>query len=119
MGAGANTDWANRLRITKYKNGKIYDRAQGVEFTLNKLVEGSNTEIDTTFPTITLVTDADGRADSPKLGVGKYILKETKWPKGGYEPVTEIFDVVEGNTAPIVKNINNGIPLISYSGGFP
>ena len=118
LGAGANTDWANRLRITKYKNGKIYDRAQGVEFTLNKLVEGSNTEIDTTFPTITLVTDAEGRADSPKLGVGKYILKETKWPKGGYEPVTEIFDVVEGNTAPIVKNINNGIPLIAYSGDF-
>ena len=118
LGAGANTDWANRLRITKYKNDKIYDRAQGVEFTLNKLVEGSNTEIDTTFPTITLVTDAEGRADSPKLGVGKYILKETKWPKGGYEPVTEIFDVVEGNTAPIVKNINNGIPLIAYSGDF-
>ena len=118
LGAGANTDWANRLRIIKYKNGKIYDKAQGVEFTLNKLVEGSNTEIDTTFPTITLVTDDDGRADSPKLGVGKYILKETKWPKGGYEPVTEIFDVVEGNTAPIVKNINNGIPLISYSGDF-
>ena len=118
LGAGANTDWANRLRITKYKNGKIYDKAQGVEFTLNKLVEGSNTEIDTTFPTITLVTDAEGRADSPKLGVGKYILKETKWPKGGYEPVTEIFDVVEGNTAPIVKNINNGIPLIAYSGDF-
>ena len=114
LGAGANTDWANRLRIIKYKNGKVYDKAQGVEFTLNKLVEGSNTEIDTTFPTITLVTDAEGRADSPKLGVGKYILKETKWPKGGYEPVTEIFDVVEGNTAPIVKNINNGIPLISY-----
>ena len=118
LGAGANTDWANRLRITKYKNGKIYDKAQGVEFTLNKLVEGSNTEIDTKFPTITLVTDAEGRADSPKLGVGKYILKETKWPKGGYEPVTEIFDVVEGNTAPIVKNINNGIPLIAYSGDF-
>ena len=118
LGAGANTDWANRLRITKYKNGKIYDKAQGVEFTLNKLVEGSNTEIDNTFSTITLVTDAEGRADSPKLGVGKYILKETKWPKGGYEPVTEIFDVVEGNTAPIVKNINNGIPLIAYSGDF-
>ncbi len=118
LGAGANTDWANRLRITKYKNGKIYDKAQGVEFTLNKLVEGSNTEIDTTFSTIILVTDAEGRADSPKLGVGKYILKETKWPKGGYEPVTEIFDVVEGNTAPIVKNINNGIPLIAYSGDF-
>ena len=118
LGAGANTDWANRLRIIKYKNGKVYDKAQGVEFTLNKLVEGSNTEIDTTFSTITLVTDAEGRADSPKLGVGKYILKETKWPKGGYEPVTEIFDVVEGNTAPIVKNINNGIPLISYSGDF-
>ena len=118
LGAGANTDWANRLRIIKYKNGKIYDKAQGVEFTLNKLVEGSNTEIDTTFSTITLVTDAEGRADSPKLGVGKYILKETKWPKGGYEPVTEIFDVVEGNTAPIVKNINNGIPLIAYSGDF-
>ncbi len=81
-------------------------------------MEGSNTEIDTTFPTIILVTDAEGRADSPKLGVGKYILKETKWPKGGYEPVTEIFDVVEGNTAPIVKNINNGIPLIAYSGDF-
>ena len=63
LGAGANTDWANRLRITKYKNGKIYDKAQGVEFTLNKLVEGSNTEIDTTFPTIILVTDAEGRAD--------------------------------------------------------
>ena len=118
LGAGANTDWANRLRIIKYKNGKVYDKAQGVEFTLNKLVEGSNTEIDTTFSTITLVTDAEGRADSPKLGVGKYILKETKWPKGGYEPVTEIFDVVEGNTAPIVKNINNGIPLIAYSGDF-
>ena len=78
LGAGANADWANRLRIIKYKNGKIYDKAQGVEFTLNKLVEGSNTWIDNTFPTITLVTDAEGRADSPKLGVGKYILKETK-----------------------------------------
>ena len=111
LGVDANTDWANRLFITKYKveekNGAILP-AERVSFTLNKFVAGSDTEIDTAFPTITLTTDAKGKAKSTKLSAGKYILKETILPKGGgYMPYEEKFEVIENNEEPILKTIIN------------
>ena len=111
LGVDANTDWANRLFITKYKkeeeNGAILP-AKDVSFTLNKFVAGSDTEIDTAFSTITLTTDAKGKAKSMKLSEGKYILKETILPKGGgYKPYVEKFEVIENNEEPILKTIIN------------
>ena len=111
LGVDANTDWANRLFITKYKkeeeNGAILP-AKDVSFTLNKFVAGSDTEIDTAFQPITLTTDAKGKAKSTKLSAGKYILKETILPKGGgYEPYVETFEVIENNEEPILKTIIN------------
>ena len=119
LGVDANTDWANRLFITKYKkeekNGAILP-AERVSFTLNKFVKGSDTEIDTAFPTITLTTDAKGKAKSEKLSAGKYILKETILPKGGgYKPYVEKFEVIENNEEPILKTIVNTKERISYS----
>ena len=119
LGVDANTDWANRLFITKYKkeeeNGAILP-AERVSFTLNKFVAGSDTEIDTAFPTITLTTDAKGKAKSTKLSAGKYILKETILPKGGgYMPYVEKFEVIENNEEPILKTIINTKKRISYS----
>lgn len=111
LGVDANTDWANRLFITKYKkeeeNGAILP-AKDVSFTLNKFVAGSDTEIDTASPTITLTTDAKGKAKSTKLSPGKYILKETILPKGGgYMPYVETFEVIKDNEEPILKTIVN------------
>ena len=111
LGVNANTDWANRLFITKYKkeeeNGAILP-AKDVSFTLNKFVAGSDTEIDTAFSTVTLTTDAKGKAKSEKLSAGKYILKETILPKGGgYKPYVETFEVIENNEEPILKTIVN------------
>ena len=111
LGVEANTDWANRLFLTKYKkeekDGAILP-AKDVSFTLNKFVAGSDTEIDTAFQTITLTTDAKGKAKSMKLSAGKYILKETILPKGGgYEPYVETFEVIENNEEPILKTIIN------------
>ena len=111
LGVEANTDWANRLFLTKYKteekDGAILP-AKDVSFTLNKFVAGSDTEIDTAFQTITLTTDAKGKAKSMKLSAGKYILKETILPKGGgYEPYVEKFEVIENNEEPILKTIIN------------
>ena len=111
LGVDANTDWANRLFITKYKkeeeNGAILP-AKDVSFTLNKFVAGSDTEIDTAFSTITLTTDAKGKAKSMKLSEGKYILKETILPKGGgYKPYVETFEVIKDNEEPILKTIVN------------
>ena len=111
LGVEANTDWANRLFLTKYKReeekGAILP-VKDVSFTLNKFVAGSDTEIDTAFPTITLTTDAKGKAKSMKLSAGKYILKETILPKGGgYEPYVETFEVIENNEEPILKTIIN------------
>ena len=119
LGVDANTDWANRLFMTKYKkeeeNGAILP-AERVSFTLNKFVAGSDTEIDTAFPTITLTTDAKGKAKSTKLSAGKYILKETILPKGGgYMPYVEKFEVIENNEEPILKTIINTKERISYS----
>ena len=120
LGVDANTDWANRLFLTKYKkeeeNGAILP-AKDVSFTLNKFVAGSDTEIDTAFPTITLTTDVKGKARSTKLSAGKYILKETILPKGGgYEPYVETFEVIENNEEPILKTIVNTKKTISFSG---
>ena len=111
LGVEANTDWANRLFLTKYKeeekDGAILP-VKDVSFTLNKFVAGSDTEIDTAFPTITLTTDAKGKAKSMKLSAGKYILKETILPKGGgYKPYVETFEVIENNEEPILKTIIN------------
>ena len=111
LGVDANTDWANRLFITKYKeeekNGAILP-AERVSFTLNKFVAGSDTEIDPAFSPITLTTDAKGKAKSTKLSPGKYILKETVLPKGGgYMPYVEKFEVIENNEEPILKTIIN------------
>ena len=111
LGVEANTDWANRLFLTKYKReeekGAILP-VKDVSFTLNKFVAGSDTEIDTAFPTITLTTDAKGKAKSMKLSAGKYILKETILPKGGgYKPYVETFEVIENNEEPILKTIVN------------
>ncbi len=118
LGVDANTDWANRLFITKYKEeekGAVLP-AERVSFTLNKFVAGSDTEIDTAFPTITLTTDAKGKAKSTKLSAGKYILKETILPKGGgYMPYVEKFEVIENNEEPILKTIINTKERISYS----
>ena len=118
LGVDANTDWANRLFITKYKEeekGAILP-AERVSFTLNKFVAGSDTEIDTAFQTITLTTDAKGKAKSEKLSAGKYILKETILPKGGgYKPYVEKFEVIENNEEPILKTIVNTKERISYS----
>ena len=119
LGVDANTDWANRLFITKYKEeekGAILP-AERVSFTLNKFVAGSDTEIDTAFQTITLTTDAKGKAKSEKLSAGKYILKETILPKGGgYKPYVEKFEVIENNEEPILKTIVNTKERISFSG---
>ena len=118
LGVDANTDWANRLFITKYKEeekGAILP-AERVSFTLNKFVAGSDTEIDTAFPTITLTTDAKGKAKSEKLSAGKYILKETILPKGGgYMPYVETFEVIENNEEPILKTIVNTKKTTSFS----
>ena len=118
LGVDANTDWANRLFITKYKEeekGAILP-AERVSFTLNKFVKGSDTEIDTAFPTITLTTDAKGKAKSEKLSAGKYILKETILPKGGgYMPYVETFEVIENNEEPILKTIVNTKKTTSFS----
>ena len=119
LGVDANTDWANRLFITKYKkeeeNGAILP-AKDVSFTLNKFVAGSDTEIDTAFSTITLTTDAKGKAKSMKLSEGKYILKETILPKGGgYKPYVETFEVIKDNEEPILKTIVNTKKTISFS----
>ena len=119
LGVDANTDWANRLFITKYKkeekDGAILP-AKDVSFTLNKFVAGSDTEIDTAFQTITLTTDAKGKAKSMKLSAGKYILKETILPKGGgYEPYVETFEVIENNEEPILKTIVNTKKTTSFS----
>ena len=119
LGVDANTDWANRLFLTKYKeeekDGAILP-AKDVSFTLNKFVAGSDTEIDTTFPTITLTTDAKGKAKSMKLLAGKYILKETILPKGGgYMPYVETFEVIENNEEPILKTIVNTKKTTSFS----
>ena len=117
LGVDANTDWANRLFLTKYKeeeNGAILP-AERVSFTLDKFVEGSDTEIDTAFPTITLTTDAKGKAKSTKLSAGKYILKETILPKGGgYMPYVEKFEVIENNEEPILKTIINTKQITSF-----
>lgn len=109
LNSGSSADWANRVRITKYLNGDVSERGDNVVFTLNKLVNGSDTEIDTSFTTLTLTTDSEGRVDTPKLAVGRYILKETKTKPGGYTPVTNIFEIKEGNTDVIIKNLNNSI----------
>ena len=118
LGVDANIDWANRLFITKYKeeeNGAILP-AERVSFTLNKFVAGSDTEIDTAFQTITLTTDAKGKAKSEKLSEGKYILKETILPKGGgYMPYVETFEVIKDNEEPILKAIVNTKKTISFS----
>ena len=119
LGVDANTDWANRLFITKYKeeekDGAILP-AKDVSFTLNKFVAGSDTEIDTAFQTITLTTDAKGKAKSMKLLAGKYILKETILPKGGgYMPYVETFEVIENNEEPILKTIVNTKKTTSFS----
>ncbi len=119
LGVDANTDWANRLFITKYKEeekGAILP-AKDVSFTLNKFVAGSDTEIDTAFQAITLTTDVKGKAKSTKLEAGKYILKETILPKGGgYMPYVETFEVIENNEEPILKTIVNTKKTISFSG---
>ena len=118
LGVDANTDWANRLFLTKYKeeeNGAILP-AKDVSFTLNKFVAGSDTEIDIAFSTITLTTDAKGKAKSEKLSEGKYILKETILPKGGgYMPYVETFEVIKDNEEPILKAIVNTKKTISFS----
>ncbi len=118
LGVDANTDWANRLFLTKYKeeeNGAILP-AKDVSFTLNKFMAGSDTEIDAAFSTITLTTDAKGKAKSEKLSEGKYILKETILPKGGgYMPYEETFEVIKDNEEPILKAIVNTKKTISYS----
>ena len=120
LGVDANTDWANRLFLTKYKReeekGAILP-VKDVSFTLNKFVAGSDTEIDTAFPTITLTTDAKGKAKSMKLSAGKYILKETILPKGGgYMPYVETFEVIKDNEEPILKAIVNTKNRINFSG---
>ena len=120
LGVDANTDWANRLFLTKYKReeekGAILP-VKDVSFTLNKFVAGSDTEIDTAFPTITLTTDAKGKAKSMKLSAGKYILKETILPKGGgYMPYVETFEVIENNEEPILKTIINAKKRINFKG---
>ena len=119
LGVEANTDWANRLFLTKYKeeeNGAIL-LAKDISFTLNKFVAGSDTEIDTAFPTITLTTDANGKAKSMKLSAGKYILKETNLPRGGgYTPYVETFEVIENNEEPIIKAILNNKNRINFKG---
>ena len=120
LGVEANTDWANRLFLTKYKReeekGAILP-VKDVSFTLNKFVAGSDTEIDTAFPTITLTTDAKGKAKSMKLSAGKYILKETILPKGGgYMPYVEKFEVIENNEEPILKTIINAKKRINFKG---
>lgn len=109
LNSGSSSDWANRVRITKYLNGDISEKGDGVVFTLNKLANGSDTEIDSSFATLTLTTDSEGKANTPKLATGRYILKETKTKPGGYTPVTNIFEIKEGNTNVIIKNFNNSI----------
>ena len=109
LNSGSSSDWANRVRITKYLNGDVSEKGDGVVFTLNKLANGSDTEIDSSFATLTLTTDSEGKANTPKLATGRYILKETKTKPGGYTPVTNIFEIKEGNTNVIIKNFNNSI----------
>ena len=118
LGVDANTDWANRLFLTKYKEEEkeVYLPAKDVSFTLNKFVAGSDTEIDTAFQPITLTTDAKGKAKSMKLSAGKYILKETILPKGGgYKPYVETFEVIENNEEPILKTIVNTKKTTSFN----
>lgn len=109
LNSGSSSDWANRVRITKYLNGDISEKGDGVVFTLNKLADGSDTEIDSSFATLTLTTDSEGKANTRKLEAGRYILKETKPKPGGYTPVTNIFEIKEGDTNVIIKNLNNSI----------
>lgn len=109
LNSGSSSDWANRVRITKYLNGDVSEKGDGVVFTLNKLANGSDTEIDSSFTTLTLTTNSEGKANTPKLATGRYILKETKTKPGGYTPVTNIFEIKEGNTNVIIKNFNNSI----------
>ena len=114
--SGSSSDWANRVRITKYLNGDVSEKGDGVVFTLNKLANGSDTEIDSSFATLTLTTDSEGKANTPKLVAGRYILKETKTKPGGYTPVTNIFEIKEGNTNVIIKNFNNSINTRGLTG---
>ena len=109
LNSGSSSDWANRVRITKYLNGDISEKGDGVVFTLNKLANGSDTEIDSSFATLTLTTDSEGKANTTKLTPGRYILKETKPKPGGYTPVTNIFEIKKGDTNVIIKNLNNSI----------
>lgn len=109
LNSGSSADWANRVRITKYLNGDVSEKGDGVVFTLNKLADGSDTEFDSSFPTLTLTTDSEGKANTTKLTEGKYILKETKPKPGGYTPVTNIFEIKKGDTNVIIKNLNNSI----------
>ena len=116
LNSGSSSDWANRVRITKYLNGDISEKGDGVVFTLNKLANGSDTEIDSSFATLTLTTDSEGKANTPKLETGRYILKETKPKPGGYTPVTNIFEIKEGDTNVIIKNFNNSINTRGLTG---
>ena len=116
LNSGSSSDWANRVRITKYLNGDISEKGDGVVFTLNKLANGSDTEIDSSFATLTLTTDSEGKANTPKLTPGRYILKETKPKPGGYTPVTNIFEIKEGDTNVIIKNFNNSINTQGLTG---
>ena len=109
LNSGSSADWANRVRITKYLNGDVSEKGDGVVFTLNKLADGSDTEFDSSFPTLTLTTDSEGKANTTKLTEGKYILKEIKPKPGGYTPVTNIFEIKKGDTNVIIKNLNNSI----------
>lgn len=116
LNSGSSSDWANRVRITKYLNGDVSEKGDGVVFTLNKFAKGSDTEIDSSFPTLTLTTDSEGKANTSKLKTGRYILKETKPKPGGYTPVTNIFEIKEGDTNVIIKNFNNSINTQGLTG---
>ena len=116
LNSGSSSDWANRVRITKYLNGDVSEKGDGVVFTLNKLADGSDTEIDSSFATLTLTTDSEGKANTRKLEAGRYILKETKPKPGGYTPVTNIFEIKEGDTNVIIKNFNNSINTQGLTG---
>lgn len=116
LNSGSSSDWANRVRITKYLNGDISEKGDGVVFTLNKFAKGSDTEFDSSFPTLTLTTDSEGKANTSKLKTGRYILKETKPKPGGYTPVTNIFEIKEGDTNVIIKNFNNSINTQGLTG---
>ena len=65
---------------------------------------------------MTLTTDSEGKANTRKLEAGRYILKETKPKPGGYTPVTNIFEIKEGDTNVIIKNFNNSINTQGLTG---